>query len=53
MYELFETNQTILSGYPIGGEASHQLEWSHLVELFNIDHSFERSFYQNRTLIER
>lgn len=39
--------------YPIGAKASHQLSWSHYVELLKIDDELERSFYEKQTLIER
>ena len=31
--------------YPIGATASHQLSWSHYIELLKIDDDFERSFW--------
>jgi hypothetical protein len=36
----------------IGAMPSHQLSWSHYVELLKIDDPFERSFYEKQTLIE-
>jgi predicted nuclease of restriction endonuclease-like (RecB) superfamily len=39
--------------YPIGAKPSHQLSWSHWVELLKIDDPLERSFYQNQILIEK
>ncbi len=38
--------------YPIGAKPSHQLTWSHYVELLKIDDKFERSFYENQALLE-
>ena len=38
--------------YPIGAKPSHQLSWSHYVELLKIDDPLERSFYEKQTLIE-
>jgi len=37
----------------IGAMPSHQLSWSHYVELLKIDDPLERSFYEKQTLIER
>jgi predicted nuclease of restriction endonuclease-like (RecB) superfamily len=39
--------------YPIGATASHQLSWSHIVELLKIDDALERSFYEKQTQIEK
>ena len=39
--------------YPIGATASHQLSWSHIVELLKLDDPLERSFYQQQTIAER
>lgn len=39
--------------YPIGATASHQLSWSHVVELLKIDDSLERSFYEKQTRAEK
>jgi hypothetical protein len=36
--------------YPIGATLSHQLSWSHIVELLKIDDPLERSFYEQQTL---
>ena len=36
----------------IGGTVSHQLSWSHYVELLKIDNPIERSFYQKQAIIE-
>jgi predicted nuclease of restriction endonuclease-like (RecB) superfamily len=36
--------------YPIGATVSHQLSWSHWVELLKIENEQERLFYQNQTL---
>ena len=36
----------------IGAKASHQLSWSHYVELLKIDDPLERSFYEKQTLTE-
>ena len=38
--------------YPIGATASHQLSWSHYIELLKIEDEVERSFYEKQTLIE-
>jgi predicted nuclease of restriction endonuclease-like (RecB) superfamily len=38
--------------YPIGAKASHQLSWSHYVELLKIDDQLERSFYEQQCLLE-
>ena len=38
--------------YPIGAKASHQLSWSHYVELLKIDNDLERSFYEQQALNE-
>ncbi len=38
--------------YPIGATVSHQLSWSHYVELLKIDDKLERSFYEKQSLIE-
>ncbi len=40
------------SQYPIGATASHQLSWSHFVELLKIDDELERSFYEKQTINE-
>jgi predicted nuclease of restriction endonuclease-like (RecB) superfamily len=39
--------------YPIGEKPSHQLSWSHYVELLKITDSLERSFYEKQCLLER
>ncbi len=36
-----------------GATPSHQLTWSHLVELLKLDDPLERSFYEQQTLRER
>ena len=38
--------------YPIGATLSHQLSWSHYVELLKIEDKLERSFYEKQTLLE-
>ncbi len=38
--------------FPISAMTSHQLSWSHYVELLKIDDPLERSFYEKQTLIE-
>ncbi len=38
--------------YPIGATVSHQLSWSHYVELLKIDDKLERGFYEQQSLIE-
>ena len=37
---------------PISAKASHQLSWSHYVELLKIESSVERSFYEKQSIIE-
>ncbi len=39
--------------FPIGATLSHQLSWSHIVELLKLDDPLERSFYQQQTIAER
>lgn len=39
--------------YPIGATLSHQLSWSHIVELLKIDDPLERGFYEQQTGRER
>lgn len=38
--------------YPIGATMSHQLSWSHVVELLKIDDPLERSFYEKQSQLE-
>ena len=38
--------------YPIGEKPSHQLSWSHYVELLKIENDLERSFYEKQSIIE-
>ncbi len=38
--------------YPIGATLSHQLSWSHYVELLKIEDKLERSFYEKQALLE-
>lgn len=38
--------------YSIGATVSHQLSWSHAVELLKIEDPLERSFYEKQTEIE-
>jgi len=38
--------------YPIGAKPSHQLSWSHYVELLKIDDELERNFYEHQALNE-
>jgi predicted nuclease of restriction endonuclease-like (RecB) superfamily len=38
--------------YPNSATLSHQLSWSHYVELLKIDNKLERSFYEKQTIIE-
>lgn len=40
------------AAYPIGAKASHQLSWSHYVELLKIEDKLERSFYEQQCLLE-
>ncbi|WP_262247423.1 PDDEXK nuclease domain-containing protein [Parapedobacter soli] len=39
--------------YPIGATLSHQLSWSHFVELLKIEDELERSFYEKQTINEK
>lgn len=39
--------------YPKSQKPSHQLSWSHYVELLKIDDDIERRFYQNQAIAER
>jgi predicted nuclease of restriction endonuclease-like (RecB) superfamily len=39
--------------YPSVVLLSDQLTWGHYVELMNIDHDLERSFYEKQTIIEK
>lgn len=39
--------------YPKSQKPSHQLSWSHYVELLKIDDDLERSFYQKQAIAER
>ncbi len=39
--------------YPIGATVSHQLGWSHYVELLKIEDVLERSFYEKQTVLEK
>ena len=39
--------------YPISQKPSHQLSWSHYVELLKIDDELERSFYEKQAIKER
>ncbi len=38
--------------YPKSATVSHQLSWSHYVELLKIDDKLERSFYEKQSIIE-
>ncbi len=38
--------------YPIGATLSHQLTWSHYVELLKIENELERSFYEKQTIAD-
>lgn len=38
--------------YPIGAALSHQLTWSHYIELLKINDKLERSFYEKQTIEE-
>lgn len=42
----------IYQDFSIGATVSHQLSWSHFVELLKIEHTLERSFYEQQTIIE-
>jgi len=39
--------------YPKSATLSHQLSWSHVVELLKIEDPLERNFYEQQTLLER
>ncbi len=39
--------------YPEVSLLSHQLSWSHYVELLKIDHDLERSFYEKQAILEK
>ena len=39
--------------YPISEKPSHQLSWSHFVELLKIEDDLERKFYENQSIIEK
>ena len=49
---VFTQGQTYIV-YPISAMPSHQLSWSHYVELLKIDDDLERSFYEQQTQIEK
>jgi DUF1016 N-terminal domain len=42
----------LYSDYPIGAKPSHQLGWSHYVELLKIDDPLERNFYEKQAILE-
>ena len=39
--------------YPISQMPSHQLSWSHYVELLKLDNDLERGFYGKQAIVER
>ena len=39
--------------YPISQKPSHQLSWSHFVELLKIENDLERKFYEKQTIAEK
>jgi len=39
--------------YPISQKPSHQLSWSHYVELLKLDDDLERGFYEKQAIAER
>ena len=39
--------------YRISQKPSHQLSWSHYVELFRLDDELERGFYEKQAIAER
>lgn len=39
--------------YPISQMPSHQLSWSHYVELLKLDNDLERGFYEKQAIAER
>lgn len=39
--------------YPISAKPSHQLSWSHYVELLKLDDALERGFYEKQAIAER
>ncbi len=51
-YPIFQTVSGKLKNNSKGAEVSHQLSWSHYVELLKIDNDLERSFYEKQTIIE-
>jgi predicted nuclease of restriction endonuclease-like (RecB) superfamily len=42
----------LYSLYPISAKPSHQLSWSHYVELLKIDNPLERNFYEKQAILE-
>jgi hypothetical protein len=38
--------------YPFGATVSHQMGWSHYVELLKLDNELERSFYEKQSIHE-
>ena len=38
--------------YPISQKPSHQLSWSHYVELLKLDDELERGFYEKQAIAE-
>jgi hypothetical protein len=42
----------LYSLYSIGAKPSHQLSWSHYVELLKIDDPLERNFYEKQAILE-
>ncbi|HZK79808.1 MAG TPA: PDDEXK nuclease domain-containing protein [Humisphaera sp.] len=43
----------IYLAYPISAKPSHQLSWSHYVELLKLDDNLERSFYERQAIREK
>ena len=42
----------LYTAYSIGAKPSHQLSWSHYVELLKIDDPLERNFYEKQAILE-
>jgi hypothetical protein len=42
----------LYTSYSIGAKPSHQLSWSHYVELLKIDDPLERNFYEKQAILE-
>ena len=51
--QLGSWHREALGRYPISQKPSHQLSWSHYVELLKLDDELERSFYERQAIAER